>query len=67
MPKNVKLLLILFLTSLFNDAICMESYTLNSPNAKISVSFWLTSVGEPIYSVSHSGSTILNQSKFRNC
>jgi len=63
MTKGVKLLLILFMTTLFNDAICMESYRLNSPNAKISVSFWLTSAGEPVYSVSHSGSAILRQSK----
>jgi alpha-glucosidase len=63
MLKNVKLLLILLVTTSFDDAICMESYTLNSPNAKISVSFWLTSAGEPVYSVSHSGSTILKQSK----
>ena len=39
------------------------SYTLKSPNAKISVNFWLTSAGEPVYSISHSGSTILKQSK----
>jgi alpha-glucosidase len=63
MLKNVKLLLILFVTTLLNDAICMESYTLNSPDAQVSVNFWLTSAGEPVYSVSYLGSTILKQSK----
>jgi len=41
----------------------MESYTLKSPNAKISVNFWLTSTREAFYSVSHSGSTVLKRSK----
>jgi len=63
MIKNVKLLLILFVITFFTDAFCTESYTLKSPNDKISVNFWLTSVGEPVYLISHSGSTILKQSK----
>jgi len=46
-----------------NDAFCKESYTIKSPNTKISVEFLLNSKGEPLYSVSHSGSTILKQSK----
>jgi alpha-glucosidase len=61
--KNLKMLLILLVITFFNDAICMDGYTLKSPNAKISVDFRLTSAGEPFYSVSHSGSIILKQSK----
>ncbi|MFO7447382.1 MAG: glycoside hydrolase family 97 catalytic domain-containing protein [Ignavibacteriaceae bacterium] len=41
----------------------MEKYIVKSPDAKISVSFWLTSAGEPVYSVSHSDEIILEQSK----
>ncbi len=62
MIKDVQLLLILFVITFFTDAYCMESYTLKSPNDKISVNFWLSSAGEPVYSVSHSGSNILKQS-----
>jgi len=61
--KNVKLLLILFVITFVSKAFCKESYTLKSPNAKISVNFWLTSAGEPVYSISHSDSTILKESK----
>jgi alpha-glucosidase len=61
--KNSKLLLILFVITFFTDAFCKESYSFKSPNANISVDFLLTSTGEPFYSVSHSGSTILKQSK----
>ena len=57
------MLLIIFLIAFFNDAICMKSYSIKSPNNKISVNFWFTSDGEPVYTVSHSGSTILKQSK----
>jgi alpha-glucosidase len=60
---NFKMLLLLFMITYFNDALCMESYTVKSPNAKISVSFWLTSTGEPVYTISHSDSIILKQSK----
>lgn len=45
---------------------CTVSYaedTIKSPDAQISVSFDLTASGEPIYSVSCSGETILRQSK----
>jgi alpha-glucosidase len=61
--KNVKLLLILFLIFYFSEAVCNESYTLKSPNDKISVKFWLASTGEAFYSVSHSGSNVLKKSK----
>ena len=61
--KYFKMLIILLAIAFFNDALCKESYTLKSPNAKISVNFSLTSIGEPVYSISHSGSMILKQSK----
>ncbi|MFC1569322.1 glycoside hydrolase family 97 catalytic domain-containing protein [bacterium] len=62
MMKNVKPL-ILFVIIFCIDACCNESITLKSPDNNISVKFWLTAVGEPVYSISHSGSTILKQSK----
>ena len=55
--------MILFMLSFVTNVFCTESYTLKSPNAKISVSFWLTSTGASVYSVSHSGTTILKESK----
>jgi alpha-glucosidase len=61
--KNFRLLMILFIIPFFTNVFCTESYTLESPNAKISVSFWLTSNGASVYSVSHSGTTILKESK----
>jgi alpha-glucosidase len=61
--KKVKLLLIILAITFFNDTFCMKSYTITSSNTKISVEFWLTSKGEPFYSVFYSGSIILKQSK----
>lgn len=61
--KYFKLLSIFFVIIFFADGICKENYIINSPDAKISVQFWLTSLGEPVYSISYSGSTILKQSK----
>lgn len=45
------------------DCLSSEIYTVKSPNRKISVDFWLTSSGEPLYTVSHSGVIVLKQSK----
>ncbi len=56
-------LVIFLMTTLFNNALCVDHYTLKSPDAKISVNFWLTDTGEPVYSISHSGSIILKQSR----
>ena len=63
MLKDVKLFLILFLITFFSNAFCKETYTIKSPDEKITVDFWLTSAGNPVYTVSHSGSIILKQSK----
>jgi alpha-glucosidase len=54
---------VLFLFSVYGDSYCTESYTIKSPNEKISINFCLTTTGEPVYSISHSGSSILRQSK----
>lgn len=59
----MKKFFILFSITLLNIVFGMESYALKSPNAKISVDFLLTASGEPLYSVSHSGLTILRQSR----
>jgi alpha-glucosidase len=63
MTKCIKLLLTLSVISFFHHALCAERYSVNSPNSKISVSFWLAPSGAPVYSVSFSGSTILKQSR----
>ena len=63
MLKKVKLLLMLFLTAFITNAVCMESFTLKSPNNKISVNFWLTPIGNPVYSISYSDTIIMEQSK----
>lgn len=64
MKKNKILqLLILLLITFFNNAKCIDNYIINSPDNIISVDFRLTSSGDPVYSVSHSGSIILKQSK----
>jgi alpha-glucosidase len=63
MLKRKRLLITLFTIISFNSIYCQESYLLHSPNKKLTVNFWLTSAGEPVYSVSHTGSFILNQSK----
>ncbi len=46
-----------------SECLCLENYTIKSPDQKMSVEFWLTTQGEPVYSISHLGSTILKQSK----
>ena len=52
--------LILFLCA---SAFCSDRFTIQSPDARISVAVWLTPDGEPAYSIVHTGSTILKQSK----
>ncbi len=61
--KKIKLLLLLSMMTFISSAYCAGSYTLKSPDNKISVHFWLTSKGEPVYSVASEGTTILKQSK----
>ena len=61
--KNTILHLIIFLLTFSAIALCNESYELNSPNNKISLNFWLTNTGEPVYSISYSGAAILKRSK----
>jgi hypothetical protein len=63
MLKKNELLLVLVAMTLSADIFCMRNYSVESPNAKISVRFWLTSLGEPVYTVSHTGSIILKESK----
>ena len=61
--RYLKLLPVLLAMTVQSEAICMESFTLKSPDAKISVDFRFTSNGEVFYSISHLGTTILKQSK----
>jgi len=55
--------LILIAIALYTNAVCSESFTIKSPDVKIAVNFWLTPSGEPVYSISHSGSIVLKQSR----
>ena len=61
--KTIKLLsfssLILFCASMH----AMEKYEIKSPDAKITVNFWLLPSGEPVYSVTHSGELVILPSK----
>ena len=61
--KNVKISLVLLLIAFVSGAFCLDRYTVRSPDARIEVRFWLNSDGEPVYSVGHSGTTILKASK----
>jgi alpha-glucosidase len=61
--KKATLFIILFTLTISTYTLCAESYTLKSPDDKISVNFWLTPTGEAVYSVSYSDATVLKQSK----
>jgi len=54
---------IVFMISFYASVFCADRYTIKSPDTRISVAVWLTPSGEPVYSVDHSGSTVLKQSK----
>jgi alpha-glucosidase len=47
----------------FSAAFSADSYTMKSPNAKISVVFSLTAAGAPVYTISHSSEQLLRESK----
>ncbi|RPI03320.1 MAG: glycoside hydrolase family 97 protein, partial [Ignavibacteriae bacterium] len=61
--RYFQLLPVLVAVSIHGEALCGERSTLKSPNGKISIDVRLTMNGEAFYSVSHSGSIILKQSK----
>jgi len=61
--KNSISFWMLFLTGMVANAICMESYSIKSPDGKITVRFRLTSAGEPVYSVLHSDTIVITQSE----
>ncbi|HOT97695.1 MAG TPA: glycoside hydrolase family 97 catalytic domain-containing protein [bacterium] len=63
MIKKAQSLLILFMAVVSTEAICLESYKIQSPDNKILVDFRLTPLGEPVYSISYSGVTVLKQSR----
>ncbi|MCK9244321.1 MAG: hypothetical protein PHN44_02430, partial [Candidatus Marinimicrobia bacterium] len=50
----LSVMILIFYSS--NKSFCTESYLIKSPNQKIAVNFHLTTDGEPVYSVLHSGS-----------
>lgn len=57
----LSVVIVIFL--LDNECFSLENYTIKSPDKKLLVNFWITPEGAPAYSISHSGSTILKQSK----
>jgi alpha-glucosidase len=63
MLNKVHVFSIFFILSFYASALCADRYTIKSPDTRISVAVWLTPNGEPAYSVVHSGSTVLKQSK----
>ena len=50
-------------SSFYASVFCTDRYTIKSPDTRISVAVWLTPNGEPVYSIVHSGTTVLKQSK----
>lgn len=60
---NTKLLSVLLLMAFLTSAMGKETYTVKSPDGKIAVVFQLNSKGEPVYSVTHSGTLVLKASK----
>ena len=54
---------IFFILAFYTSAFCTDRYTIKSPDTRISVAVWLTPHGEPSYSIVHSSSTVLRQSK----
>ena len=63
MLKRIRFLMIIFVIGFFTKTFCKESYIIKSPDTKMSVNFWLTSAGNPVYSVYFSDTTILKESK----
>ena len=61
--KKYGSLLIILSSILIGSAYCNDGYKITSPDTKISVRFSVTPSGEAVYSVTHSGSVILRQSK----
>lgn len=56
-------LAVLFIIISFAHVFCQNNYLIQSPDNKINLDFYLNSQGEPFYSVSYSGATILKSSK----
>ncbi len=63
--KNNILQLIVLITIVFcfKDYLCNVRYSIQSPNQKINVQFWITDYGKPVYSVFYNGSVILKESR----
>lgn len=63
MLNKVHVSSIIFILSFYASASCADRYAIKSPDARISATVWITANGEPAYSVVHSGTPILKQSK----
>ena len=61
--NKFSLLLMLFVLTFCANAFCTENFTVKSPNGAISINVWLTANRAPVYSVSHTGTPILKESK----
>ncbi|MCB0744501.1 MAG: glycoside hydrolase family 97 catalytic domain-containing protein [Ignavibacteriae bacterium] len=61
--KMFRLLIIVIVICFAKDSFGNKIYDLKSPNEKLSINFWLTENGEPVYSISSLGESIFKQSK----
>ncbi len=63
MVKRVPVTSLIFILAFHASAFGVDRYTIGSPDTRMSVSVWLTPNGEPSYSIVHTGSTVLKQSR----
>ncbi|MFZ1291008.1 MAG: glycoside hydrolase family 97 catalytic domain-containing protein [Melioribacteraceae bacterium] len=61
--KLFRLLILVVIISFAKDSFGNKIYDLKSPNEKLSINFWITENGEPVYTISSLGITIIKQSK----
>jgi hypothetical protein len=63
MKHKFSALLKVSLVFFFLNNLYAEDFTVKSPDGKLSVNFWLNEKGEAFYKISHSGNTVLYESK----
>jgi len=61
--KLFRLLILVVIISFAKDSFGNKIYDLKSPNEKLSINFWITENGEPVYTISSLGITIIKQSR----
>lgn len=61
--KFIRLILTILLVITIIDLMAMDKFEIKSPDLKIAVNVWITTNGEPVYSILHSGTTVIKESK----